>query len=50
MDFWTKFTQETNVFKDRTLKNPDLADPGEADVLEGRNKTPNVKAALDERL
>ena len=45
MEFWTKFTQETNAYIDRCNKDPNLADPDESDVMEAMNKTPNVKAA-----
>ena len=45
MGFWTKFTQETNAYRDRCNKDPQLADPDECDVMDAMSKTPNVKAA-----
>ena len=36
---------ETNAYRERQTKNPDLADADEADVLEGLEGRPHAKAA-----
>ena len=45
MSFWTNFTQETNAYRERQAKNPNMADEDEADVLEALEGKPNSKAA-----
>ena len=45
LSFWTSFTQKTNAYRDRQLKNPNMADADEADVLDALEGKPNSKAA-----
>ena len=45
IDFWTKFTQETNAYKDRQTADPQKADPDELDVMLGLADKPHTKAA-----